>query len=170
MLFQGEEWNASTPFLYFTSFRDQALAAAVRKGRREEFAQFHSTEEVPDPQDAHTFARSKLDWSERDANPHRDMLDWYKSLIKLRRELKDLVDPRRDRLAVEYDESSQWLLMQRGDCLVTFNFASERRTIYLPQNGTNTDVVLSSKPEVHFTGKSIELPARTVAILARRDR
>src|SRR5262249_42735369 len=128
------------------------------------------TEEVPDPQDAHTFARSKLDWSERDANPHREILNWYKSLIKLRRELKDLVDPRRDRLAVEYDESSRWLLMQRGDCSVTFNFGSERRTIYLPRNSTNLEVVLSHKPEVHHTGNSIELPARTVAILAPRDR
>lgn len=170
MLFQGEEWNASTPFLYFTSFRDEALAAAVRKGRREEFTQFHLTDAVPDPQDAHTFARSKLDWSERDANPHRDILNWYKSLIKLRRELKDLVDPRRDRLAVEYDESSRWLLMQRGDCSVTFNFGSERRMIDLPRNSTNLEVVLSSKPEVHHTGNSIELPARTVAILAPRDR
>src|SRR5690606_7578191 len=75
MLFQGEEWNASAPFLYFTSHGDPELADAVRRGRREEFAAFGwRPEEVPDPQAPETFLASKLDWSERDDPGHRDVL------------------------------------------------------------------------------------------------
>jgi maltooligosyltrehalose trehalohydrolase len=59
----------------------------VRKGRREEFKDF-AWNEVPDPQDAETFERSKLDWSK--AQGENPALDWYKALIKLR---KDLVWP-----------------------------------------------------------------------------
>ena len=63
MLFQGEEWGASTPFLYFTDHQDPELGQAVREGRRREYPVSEGTE-VPDPQDPETFLRSKLDWSE----------------------------------------------------------------------------------------------------------
>ena len=72
MLFQGEEWAASTPFLYFTDHKDPALGAAVRKGRRAEFAAFGwRAEAIPDPQDPATFERSKLQWSEVEESPQR---------------------------------------------------------------------------------------------------
>ena len=68
MLFQGEEWNASTPFQYFTDHQDSQLAESVRKGRRAEFAHFvANASEIPDPQASQTFQRSKLDWDEREA-------------------------------------------------------------------------------------------------------
>jgi maltooligosyltrehalose trehalohydrolase len=61
MLFQGEEWAASSPFLYFTDHRDAELGRAVSEGRRREFATFGwRPQEIPDPQAAETFARSKL--------------------------------------------------------------------------------------------------------------
>ena len=51
LIFQGEEWNASSPFQYFTDHKDPALAQAVREGRRKEFAHFvDGADEVPDPQ------------------------------------------------------------------------------------------------------------------------
>jgi maltooligosyltrehalose trehalohydrolase len=83
LIFMGQEWDESAPFLFFTSFTDPALASAVRKGRREEFKDF-AWNEVPDPQDVETFMRSKIDWNLRhDENP---ALDWYKALIRLRKE------------------------------------------------------------------------------------
>jgi maltooligosyltrehalose trehalohydrolase len=86
MLFQGEEWAASTPFQYFTDHPDRALAEAVRRGRRAEFAAFGWREdEVPDPQDPATRDRSVLRWEERTSPPHRDMLAFYRDLIALRR-------------------------------------------------------------------------------------
>ena len=70
LLFQGEEWGASTPFQYFTDHDDPELGRAVREGRRVEFAGFGwAPEAIPDPQDPATFARSKLDWQERARSP-----------------------------------------------------------------------------------------------------
>lgn len=94
MLFMGEEWAASTPWQFFTSHPEPELAAAVATGRRREFAAHGwSDGEVPDPQDPQTFARSRLDWAELDKPEHREMLDFYRRLIALRRSRPDLSDP-----------------------------------------------------------------------------
>jgi maltooligosyltrehalose trehalohydrolase len=81
MLFMGEEWGATTPWQYFTDHDDPALAEAVRKGRRAEFAAF-GWDDVPDPQDPETFRRSVLDWDEA----RGDLLEWHRALLALRRE------------------------------------------------------------------------------------
>jgi len=86
MLWMGEEWGARTPWCYFTSHPDPALAEAVRQGRRREFASFGwAPEDVPDPQSPLTFERSRLDWSEPGRPEHAELLDWHKALIALRR-------------------------------------------------------------------------------------
>ena len=66
MLFQGEEWGASTPFQYFTDHDGpRARARPCREGRRREFAAFGwAPEDVPDPQDPATFARLGARWDE----------------------------------------------------------------------------------------------------------
>ncbi|MDQ3757558.1 MAG: malto-oligosyltrehalose trehalohydrolase [Actinomycetota bacterium] len=87
LLFQGEEWAASTPFQYFTDHADPELGRAVSEGRRSEFGAFGwKPEDVPDPQDPATFERSRLDWSEPAREPHAGMLRWYRELIALRRQ------------------------------------------------------------------------------------
>ena len=66
MLFQGEEWGASSPFQYFTAHEDAELAALVSEGRRKEFAAFGwDPSGIPDPQATETFERSRLRWDER---------------------------------------------------------------------------------------------------------
>ena len=86
MLFQGQEFASSKPFLYFADHNPE-LAAAVRKGRAEFLLQFPSVQSVADtlapPEDVATFERCKLDWSERDT--HREALAFHKELIALRR-------------------------------------------------------------------------------------
>ncbi|HEX3582379.1 MAG TPA: malto-oligosyltrehalose trehalohydrolase [Thermoanaerobaculia bacterium] len=86
MLFQGQEFESSKPFLYFADHEPE-LAAAVRKGRREFLAQFPSVASIADtlapPEDVATFARCKLDWSERETN--REALTLHRELIELRR-------------------------------------------------------------------------------------
>src|SRR4029077_18245210 len=63
MLFQGEEWAASTPFPFFTSRPEQDLGCVTAEGRLAEFARMGwNPSEVPDPQDPATFERSQLDW------------------------------------------------------------------------------------------------------------
>ncbi len=64
LLFQGEEWGARTPFLYFTDHQNPDLGRLVAEGRAREFSGFNWAGEVPNPQAPQTFDRSKLDWSE----------------------------------------------------------------------------------------------------------
>jgi malto-oligosyltrehalose trehalohydrolase len=90
MLFMGEEWAAEQPFLYFVDF-DPALGAAVREGRRKEFARFPEFADpaararIPDPTAAATFERSVLDWSALERPAHRAALDRTRALLALRR-------------------------------------------------------------------------------------
>ena len=88
LLFMGEEYGETHPFLYFTSHEDAVLIDAVRKGRREEFASFGWKGDVPDPQDESTFMRSKLDYTARDSEPHRKLWLLYQSLISIRKRLQ----------------------------------------------------------------------------------
>ncbi len=88
MLFQGQEFGASTPFFYFADHTPE-LARLVDEGRRKFLAQFPSLatpemqRQVPRPHDRTTFERSKLDWSERERN--RQAVDMFRDLLTLRR-------------------------------------------------------------------------------------
>lgn len=87
LLFMGQEYDESAPFQFFTDFGDPALQKAVSEGRRREFEQF-DWQEVPDPQDPETFAHSRLTWGfENVQQGSAEMLDWYRSLLELRRAL-----------------------------------------------------------------------------------
>ena len=85
LLFMGQEWGASTPFLYFTDHGEE-LGRAVTKGRAEEFKDF-PFEDVPDPQDPDTFERSKLRWEEPEGPPHSATLRLYRDLLAWRKHL-----------------------------------------------------------------------------------
>ena len=170
MLFQGEEWNASSPFQYFTDFQDSALAESVRKGRQAEFASFVAdTSKVPDPQATDTFERSKLNWDERERGEHREILEWYRQLISLRRCVPDFENARLDLEAVTFDEAARWISINRGDSVVICNFATIQQRIPIAHDATHLRVSLASKPGVRFEGKSIELPAVVVAILVAKE-
>jgi maltooligosyltrehalose trehalohydrolase len=165
MLFQGEEWAASTPFLYFTDHRDPALAAAVRKGRRAEFAAFGwPPEKIPDPQAPETFARSKLRWDEVGEAPHAEVLAWHRSLLALRRRLPDLTDSRLERVQVSFSEEDQWLRVRRGAVELIANLAPQPAEFHLGERAT---VELGSDPGVSLGGGSLTLPAESVAILSQ---
>jgi len=90
LIFMGQEWAASTPFLYFTD-HDPELGAKVSAGRREEFKHFRAfadplaRERIPDPQDPETFERSRLRWEERDRGEHARTFRLYRELLSLRR-------------------------------------------------------------------------------------
>ncbi len=86
LLFQGQEWAASTPFLYFTDHNAE-LGALVTKGRQEEFSHFSgfSQAAVPDPQAVNTFLQSKLKWDEQSQPEHSPVLTLYRDLLGLRR-------------------------------------------------------------------------------------
>ncbi|MFI0793070.1 malto-oligosyltrehalose trehalohydrolase [Micromonospora rubida] len=163
MLFMGEEWAASTPWQFFTSHPEPELATAVAVGRRREFAAHGWTsDDVPDPQDRQTFARSRLDWAELDKPEHREMYEFHRRLIALRRSRADLSDPRLDRVDVRHGD--QFLVLRRGETLVVANLAAKPQRITLP--GTARRVLLATGEGVTVTRDRIELPAETAAVVA----
>jgi maltooligosyltrehalose trehalohydrolase len=164
MLFMGEEWGASTPWMYFTDHTDPAIAEAVRRGRREEFGR-HSwaLDDVPDPQAAETFEQSRLDWDELGREPHARLLAWYRDLIALRRARPDLRDPRLDLVRVEHDIAAQAVVVERGRHLVVANLASERRSL---ARTTDLQIVLAWDPEgTSLDDAGLSLPAQSAVVL-----
>ncbi|MGH8091914.1 MAG: malto-oligosyltrehalose trehalohydrolase [Chthoniobacterales bacterium] len=105
LIFMGQEWAASTPFLYFTD-HELELGRKVTEGRREEFRAFvafrdpAAREKIPDPQAKETFLRSKLDWSEGRDERHAPVMRLYRELLRLRRESAALRDRSRGNFQV----------------------------------------------------------------------
>ncbi|MEO3385352.1 malto-oligosyltrehalose trehalohydrolase [Mesorhizobium sp. CAU 1741] len=91
MLFMGEEWDETRPFLFFTDYHGD-LADAVRDGRRREFAKFpafqaeDSREAIPDPNAMSTFASSKIDWSAMERSSGKVRLELIRALLETRRQ------------------------------------------------------------------------------------
>jgi maltooligosyltrehalose trehalohydrolase len=135
MLFQGEEWGASTPFLYFTDHQDPELAKLVAEGRSKEFSAFRWQGAVPNPQEQGTFERSKLDWSELTQPQHAELFDWYRRLIRLRKDRPEM--PRESRAdapapKVKFDEASQWLTFVHSGVLVALNWRDCAQDVPMP--------------------------------------
>ena len=92
LLFMGQEWAAPEPFLFFTDHNED-LGRLVTEGRRKEFSGFsafadsgnHAT--IPDPQMTETFLRSKLDWAVLQSGEHSKCLHWYRTLLRIRKQL-----------------------------------------------------------------------------------
>jgi maltooligosyltrehalose trehalohydrolase len=130
LLFMGQEWAASTPFLFFTDHEPE-LGAKVSAGRRAEFAGFPAfadgTAEIPDPQDPLTFVRSRLRWDERNQDDHGRVLDLYLKLLQLRRSDPVLTTSGRDGL--EAEAHGPVLAVRRcsdaGERLLLVNFSAE---------------------------------------------
>ncbi|WP_435874920.1 malto-oligosyltrehalose trehalohydrolase [Nonomuraea wenchangensis] len=163
MLFQGEEWGASTPFQYFTDHEDPELGRAVSAGRRREFAAFGwEPGQVPDPQDAATFKRSRLDWGEPGEEPHARLLAWHRELIALRRRLPALTDGRLDRVRADCDEAAGLVSVERGPVLVAANLGDGTRVV--PARG-RARLLAASDPGITLSGDDLTLPPDTVAIL-----
>jgi maltooligosyltrehalose trehalohydrolase len=119
LLFMGQEWAASAPFQYFTDL-EPGLGQLVTEGRRREFAGFPefsdpaARERVPDPQAPATFERSRLDWAERGAPGHAEVLALYTRLLALRLEHPALgasLEPRARAVAPDEDT----ILLHRGE-------------------------------------------------------
>jgi maltooligosyltrehalose trehalohydrolase len=168
MVFQGEEWAASTPFQFFTSHEELELATATAAGRIAEFARLGWDEqEVPDPQDPETFARSKLDWSELSGGRHARMLAVYRRLTSLRRRLPALTDPAFERTRCTADEGTRLFTMRRGEVVVVVNFGHEPVSAGVDDG---LELLFETESGVDLAGTKLTLPAHAGALLAPATR
>lgn len=132
LIFMGQEWASSTSFLFFTDHEEE-LGAAITRGRRAEFKDFRGfedpvlREQIPDPQAASTFERSKLDWGEPARGHHAAMVELYRQMLHLR-----ATDP------VLSAEGTVSAIAEAGLVVVTRESAGGRRVLLF--NPTDTAI------------------------------
>ncbi|MGH9645115.1 MAG: malto-oligosyltrehalose trehalohydrolase [Terriglobales bacterium] len=131
LLFMGEEFAATTPFLFSCDFGPD-LAAKVSAGRRAEFPNFmvEGESEIPDPNREETFLRSKLDWASIEQDRHRSWLIFCKSLLACRRaeivpRIKDIAAGQAHyKVLGESAVSLRWPFFQGGDLELRANLGN----------------------------------------------
>jgi maltooligosyltrehalose trehalohydrolase len=184
LLFMGEEYGETAPFLYFVSHSDPGLVESVRAGRRDEFKHFSWEGEPPDPQDEQTFLASGLHWEKQRHGDQAALLHFYRYLIRLRKETPALSEPARSRLAVSTVPDSsvldlrQWNESDTSHTCVLFNFGTGDAKIgpKLPE-GRWKKVVDSADeewigpgaliPAIIAGGEGVSIRARSVALFVR---
>ncbi|WP_031527112.1 malto-oligosyltrehalose trehalohydrolase [Dyadobacter crusticola] len=148
LLFMGEEWSETNPFQYFVSHTDPELAEAVRKGRKSEFAAFHMEGDAPDPVSEETFRKSKVQWELLDKEPHRTMLNYYKTFIALRKQEPALRKTDRDGIIVEGFEDRELIILQRVSpeqhLTAVLNFSKNAQEVSLPGESNWQKLIVSS--------------------------
>ncbi|MCC9166289.1 malto-oligosyltrehalose trehalohydrolase [Pontibacter harenae] len=150
MLFMGEEYGEDNPFLYFVSHTDKNLVEAVRKGRKEEFKYFATKgEEFPDPQSEDTFNKSKLSRSYEQNEKHRQLRDFYKELIRIRKKEPAMAKPDKPHMFAQMDAENMVLHMvhfgQEPSLYCLFNLSKETQTVTLNStHGKNLKLLLNS--------------------------
>jgi len=125
LIFMGEEYGETAPFLYFVSHSDQWLIDAVREGRKREFESFRWKQDPPDPQSEDTFMRSKLNWSLRKQGRNRILLEFYRKIIRIRGEFPSLACLKRGKQEVFERDGIIFLKREAEteETLSVFNFS-----------------------------------------------
>ena len=148
LLFMGEEYAESAPFPYFVSHGDADLVESVRRGRQEEFAAFAHQGSPPDPQSEATFLSAKVDQEQRHRGDHCAIFDFYRELIRLRKECAPLARLSREDMQFDACEEEQVLAIIRyaddGQVLCLLNYSDQIRVIRPPLAAGTMSVLLDS--------------------------
>jgi maltooligosyltrehalose trehalohydrolase len=161
LLFMGEEYGETAPFLYFTSHGDPALAEAVRRGRAEEFRAFRWQGEIADPQAESTFAKSRLRRNLAVEEPHRTLLRFYQRLLHFRAEYR--LGHTGAPSVREFEPLKALLVMpedaRRRQLAMLFNFGDSPADLSgeIPQGEWEKKIDSS---ELEWLGPGTELPSR----------
>ncbi|MEO8456301.1 MAG: malto-oligosyltrehalose trehalohydrolase [Chloroflexota bacterium] len=151
MLFMGEEYGETAPFLYFVDHSDKELLDAVRKGRAAEFTAFGWDAEPPDPGAPETHAQSRLRHELASEGEHATLRDFYKMLLRLRRTHAALGDLCLTNAVVTASNDTKTLVMRRfsdqAESFVAFNFSDEIVECTAPQGETLWHRVIDSADE-----------------------
>jgi len=187
LLFMGEEYGETAPFLYFVSHTDAQLVEAVRTGRREEFAAFGWQEELPDPQGEATFERSRLNHRLADVEPGRTLRAFYQELLRIRTTLPPPAASTRETSQVHSDLQTRVLSVHRGRAqnavllLASFNDTAVSVTVPLAE-GRWRKRLDSAEPRWRGPGSSapaeldattsptVTLPPWTAVLFERAER
>ncbi len=139
LLFMGEEYNETAPFLFFTDFADPGLNENVRRGRRAYFKDNDWSGKDFAPADLATFALSRLNRHLRGEGEHAVLYDWYRELIRLRKELpalRQLDKKQREIVPLEHHEVivlRRWTAepLAQQEIVALFNLSAKEREVEL---------------------------------------
>jgi len=163
LLFMGEEYGETAPFPYFVSHSDTALIEAVRKGRRAEFTSFSWQGEIPDPQDETTFLMAKLNHGLRSKGRHKILYDFYRELIRLRKENAALAYLSKDNMKVLGDDDNKTLYIRRwqkdSEVIIIYNINAKEVKINHSVPPGKWRKILDST-EVRWHGKGSTIPEK----------
>jgi len=182
MLFMGEEYGETNRFQYFISHTDKELVEAVRKGRKAEFEAFHAKGEAPDPQSEETFRNSALQWELTESEGHRELLDFYRTMIALRKSHPALSNTNRNNLDVICDEDKNIIVLRRWErghqVLCLMNYAPEANSVSGLPVDTSWHCILCSAdrrwlgngevPQTIGPDGSVQLPPESITIFSNR--
>lgn len=163
LLFMGEEYGESNPFLFFCSFEDPALIEAVREGRKQEFAAFHQAGIAPDPQSLQTFETSVLSW-ELQSEANATLRNWYRTLISFRQTRPAMLNRSRSGTKLKGIQDDALLVLERYDnaqkdgLLILLNFSPEQQ-VYTPAVAQPLQKVFDSAEE-QWNGAGASAPGR----------
>jgi maltooligosyltrehalose trehalohydrolase len=186
LLFMGEEYGETNPFLYFVSHGDKELMEAVRKGRREEFKSFAWKGEAPDPRSEETFLRSKLQRGYLDKPKKNGLREFYKRLIALKKTAPALVAGDKEHLAAFFVNSDKVLHMihtaSRPHLYALFNISDEQQELMLDKKHSGSWELVLDSSDPHWNGsdaahvhttigsnEKIILAAASMIVLERKD-
>jgi maltooligosyltrehalose trehalohydrolase len=148
LLFMGEEYGEPAPFLYFVNHSDPDLIEAVRRGRIEEFTAFRWQGEPADPQAESTFLRSKIDVELRHQGRHRQLFDFYRTLLSLRKSVPSLRTMSMEKTEITRFDDQKLLAVRRWEgadqTLCLFGFDELTATLHLPLPQGEWEVILDS--------------------------
>lgn len=167
LLFMGEEYGEENPFLFFADYGDAALRDAVREGRKREFNFLETEGEIPDPVSESSFLASRLDWSRLERRGHRQHLEFYRALLRLRRSSPALSRPDRENLEMSGLDRVFWLRrwhagsagLPADEFAAFLNFNPGEARAHMQAREGIWDLVLDSASE-EWGGPGTRAPAR----------
>lgn len=150
LLFMGEEYGETNPFLYFTSHNDESLINLIREGRKNEFSQFIKDDNYTDPQLEESFNKSKLKWEDHNKN-QQQLLSFYKELIRLKKTHPVLKNTNRERIKAYSNRNKNVIFISRqyldNIIISVMNFEEDDLTVELPSFNTSLYKLLDSSEE-----------------------
>jgi maltooligosyltrehalose trehalohydrolase len=154
------------------------LIEGIRKGRKKEFESFQWNEEPPDPQNPDTFVRSKLQWELRNEKDHKALLDFYRELTQLRKNICAFYRFDKSCIDVRGDEEKKFVVMMGSDSktrlVMLANFNRDDMEVVMPANGDWKKVLDSSDrrwngpgallPDRHENNESLTIRSESYAV------
>lgn len=156
LIFMGEEYGEKSPFQYFISHHDKELVKLVREGRKEEFKDFMQGKEPPDPQDIKTFENSKLKWGFHENEAQKKLLDYYKELIRIKKEHPLLRRPAREYVTATLIDSKGVMMIkheqENNSLLALLNFSNHSFHVHIKDYTKNEMSLLLNSSSIKWSG------------------